>query len=127
MKLVKPGLFIGTREDANNEANLKQCNMKRVLTVDIQVPDDLQCGPDKITRLHVDRLDEPTADLLSSFDRCIQFIEEGIRNNEAVLVHWYDHHYHAYMLQYIQLASIFRMFNNPLIINDDDDDDDFLC
>ncbi|XP_031562449.1 dual specificity protein phosphatase 12-like [Actinia tenebrosa] len=89
MKLVKPGLFIGTREDANNIENLRQCNINRILTIDSQVPDERHVAvtDNKITRLHVDCLDEPTADLLSLFDRCIQFIEEGIRNNETVLVH----------------------------------------
>jgi protein-tyrosine phosphatase len=86
MKLIKPGLFVGTREEANNPENLKKYQINRVLTIDSQLLDEQSTAA--ITRFHVNCLDEPSADLLTSFDRCIQFIDEGLTNNEAVLVHW---------------------------------------
>ncbi|EDO34381.1 predicted protein, partial [Nematostella vectensis] len=86
MRLVKPGLYAGTREDAMNYCQLKEAAINRVLTIDSQSLPDLQDDRQKKS-LFVYCLDEPNADLLSHLDECIRFIEDGIKHEEPVLVH----------------------------------------
>ena len=87
MKLIKTGLFVGTRKDAGNRDTLVKNGISRVLTVDIQPLSENEIGQD-VKTLYINCLDEPTADLLTSFDRCIEFIDDGLASNGGVLVHW---------------------------------------
>lgn len=86
MSLIKEGLFIGTRTDANNLAKAKLPAEKlRILTVDIE---PLQLEEDGILSKHVPCMDEPEADLLSFFDECSEFITSGLKDEQNVIVHW---------------------------------------
>ncbi|KAL9988494.1 hypothetical protein ACROYT_G002948 [Oculina patagonica] len=85
MSLIKEGLFIGTRTDANNLAKAKLPAEKlRILTVDIE---PLQLEEDGILSKHVPCMDEPEADLLSFFDECSEFITSGLKDEQNVIVH----------------------------------------
>ena len=86
MSLIKEGLYIGTRTDANNlaKAKLPGDNL-RILTVDIE---PLQIEEDGILSKHVPCMDEPEADLLSFFDECGEFITSGLKDKQNVIVHW---------------------------------------
>lgn len=86
MKQVRTGLYVGTRKDAENFTVLKENAISRVLTVDNQALEGNHIAA--INTLYIHCLDEITADLLTSFDKCIEFINEALANNESVLVHW---------------------------------------
>lgn len=86
MSLIKAGLYIGTRTDANNLAKVKlPGDNLRILTVDIE---PLQIEEDGILSKHVPCMDEPEADLLSFFDECAEFITSGLKYKQNVIVHW---------------------------------------
>lgn len=86
MSLIKEGLYIGTRTDANNLAKAKLPGDKlRILTVDTE---PLQIEEDGILTKHVPCMDEPEADLLSFFDKCSEFITSGLKDKQNVIVHW---------------------------------------
>lgn len=86
MSLIKEGLYIGTRTDANNLAKAKlPGDYLRILTVDSE---PLQIEEDGILSKHVPCMDEPEADLLSFFDECAEFITSGLKDKQNVIVHW---------------------------------------
>ena len=92
LQAVKPYLFLGNRRNAENFHLLKNYNICRILTVDFEplIVDESSSSTSSsnVTTKFVRCLDEPEADLLSSFDGCIEFISSGVAAEENVLVHW---------------------------------------
>lgn len=84
---VRPHLYLGNRRNASNLHLLKNHNIRRVLTLDTE-PLAISDANSNLNFKFVRCMDEPEADLLSSFDECIEFIKSGVAVNENVLVHW---------------------------------------
>lgn len=93
MALIRPGLYIGGRDDVEKfRARLSDESNRvlRILTVDVEPVRLPEMSAGVVTKF-VNCLDEPEADLLSSLDECVHFITQGLEGCEgceAVLVHW---------------------------------------
>ncbi|XP_062872976.1 dual specificity protein phosphatase 12 [Trichomycterus rosablanca] len=80
---VEAGLYIGSVSDLKDCEALIQTGITHVLTVDSEQP--------TLTGLHtkfIHALDDPSTDLLSRLDSCVQFISEALSSSpSSVLVH----------------------------------------
>ena len=85
LHIIRPHLYLGNRENAESVHLLSIYNIRRILTVDTE---PLEVTDLALRTKFVRCLDEPEADLLSSFDECIEFISCGVAAEENVIVHW---------------------------------------
>lgn len=84
MILVEPGLYIGAATDLKDLTKLSSQGITHVLTVD----SEQLALPSQFTTKYVRALDDSSTDLLSKFDECVQFIDDGKQPSFSVLVHW---------------------------------------
>ena len=87
LDMIKPNLYIGCLEAANNVDNLKKLNISHILTLeDYPIePANQKHFTYKFKKLS----DHPHSDILDMFDECIEFIDSAIQNNTGILIHWY--------------------------------------
>ncbi|XP_013410303.1 dual specificity protein phosphatase 12 [Lingula anatina] len=81
---VDINLYIGSRDDASDTETLQQKEVTHILTIDVKPLPTTQQMTFQCKFIHA--LDDPETDLLSYFEECIQFIEDGVKMG-GVLVH----------------------------------------
>ncbi|XP_077986229.1 dual specificity protein phosphatase 12-like [Glandiceps talaboti] len=83
MHQIRPGLYLGCRDDAYNFEALKAANISHILTIECE-PLEIQRNDFKYKFVCVP--DQAKSDLLSHFPECLEFVDEGVRKG-GVLVH----------------------------------------
>ena len=86
MRLVDPGLFIGSAADLSDARALAEAAVSHVLSVDSEEP-ALPPGAG-LRHQRISVLDQPTSDLLSHMDDSFLFLQEAVEGGGAALVHW---------------------------------------
>jgi len=81
---IIPNLFLGNLESTKDYRFLKLKNIKYVLSI---TKNDVRLDPSEYKHIHFSLRDAPYEDLISIFDICHSFIEEGLRKGLGVLVH----------------------------------------
>ncbi|XP_061696372.1 dual specificity protein phosphatase 12 isoform X2 [Syngnathoides biaculeatus] len=87
MLLVDAGVFIGTAADLNDNEGLAEASITHIVSVDSVDPGFLVPMNASYCKKWINVLDEVTADLLSHFDDCYQFIQEAVDGGGMALVH----------------------------------------
>ncbi len=87
--VIKPSnidgmVFLGDIESATHSPTLSSLQIKRVITLDIRPLDKYQKD---INYLFIKANDFQNEDLLSHFEECYQFINDGLLKGDKVLVH----------------------------------------
>ena len=84
---VHPQLYVGCLEAACNVDLLNTLGIKHVLTVEDHPLDDAvqaKLASYKFIRL----FDLPFSNILEILDECFEYIDQGVNQGHAVLVHW---------------------------------------
>lgn len=73
---------------ASDIRSLNELQISRILTIDsCPLPDTIRHNPQIINK-YIKANDVPTENILIYFSECLDFIDECIKNNNNVLVHW---------------------------------------
>ncbi|KAK9736711.1 Dual specificity phosphatase, catalytic domain [Popillia japonica] len=86
--IIAQNLYLGSLSAAKNIQTLTSCKITHILTIDTCPLPRHILELKHLTVKYVQLSDQPKEDLLSHFDNCISFIEDGLANG-AVLVHCY--------------------------------------
>jgi protein-tyrosine phosphatase len=82
-KIIK-NLYLGNLESTKDYKFLYLNNIKYILSL---TQNEVRLEPNKYKHIHFHVKDAPYQDLISLFDICNSFINEGLNNNLGVLVH----------------------------------------
>lgn len=83
---IEDNLYLGNFGTVINLQIIEKIGVKKVLTLrEFGINEEYKV--DSIDYLHISVNDTPNDDILTHFPRCHQFIEEGQRSNQTVLVH----------------------------------------
>ncbi len=88
MSFIQDGLYLGNADHAYDSDLLQQKGVTHILTLDAK-PLKKE-AVEKYCYKYIHALDMDSTDLLSHFQECIDFIEDG-RKQGGVLVHWLDY------------------------------------
>ena len=84
---IMDGLYLGSI--CRNEAAMRKAGVTHVLSM--HDPDEVNTAPfrDSFYYQVVLTRDHPSQNIISAFDECFAFIDEGRKNGGVVFVHWF--------------------------------------
>ena len=85
---IAPLLFLGSLEAAKNVELLKKLNITHVLTVEDH-PLEPEIHKHFVEYKFKQIYDHPYSNILDIIEECVDFIENALKQNTGVLVHWY--------------------------------------
>ncbi|CAG2100805.1 unnamed protein product [Medioppia subpectinata] len=83
---IEKNLLLGSYIVAEDMDQVKRLDIKHILSVDIVPLEDMDKHPD-ISYLFIQASDNPMQDLITRFEECYHFIDDGLKSGHKVLVH----------------------------------------